>query len=74
MAFDRILMLIEILLFIVIVIQGEQIKFYERGVYRLYSDREKERREWRQAKQKQASKKSELISTPTQEIPKTPEP
>lgn len=59
MTFDRILSLIEIVLFIVIVIQGEYIRFYEREVHRIQSEREKERRDWREAKRKQAVKKAD---------------
>ena len=57
---DTILMVIEVLLLIIVVIQGEAIRFYEKGVYLLHSERDKERREWRDAKKRQALKKSEI--------------
>ena len=59
MIFDRILTLIEIGLLVWITVQGEYIRFFEREVYRLHSERENERRAWRQAKQKSQLKKSE---------------
>ncbi len=64
MTFDRVLSLIEIALFIVIVVQGEYIRFYEREVHRIQSEREKERRDWREAKRKQAAKKTDKPEAP----------
>ena len=60
---DRWLMLIEVFLLLLVVVQGESIRFYERGVYRIHAEREKERREWREQKRKQAVKKSEASTT-----------
>jgi hypothetical protein len=59
MWFDRALMIAEVLLLIWVVVQGEYIRFYEREVFRIQSEREKERAAWREAKRKQAAKKSE---------------
>jgi hypothetical protein len=59
---DRILTGLEILLLIRIVWQGELIVHFEREVYRIQSEREKERKEWREAKRRQAIKKSEIIT------------
>lgn len=56
---DRALMIAEVLLLIWVVVQGEYIRFYEREVFRIQSEREKERASWREAKRKQAVKKSE---------------
>ena len=56
--FDRILMLLEIVLLIWIVVQGEIIVRCERGVYRLQKEREDERRQWREAKRKQQERKT----------------
>jgi len=62
---DQALMLVENILLIWVVIQGEYIRYYEREVHRIQSEREKERSEWRQQKRKQATKKAEaLITTP----------
>jgi hypothetical protein len=57
--FDRWLSVIEILLLVWIVVQGEYIRYYEREVHRLHSYREKERLEWREKKRKQTIKKTE---------------
>ena len=59
MWFDRALMIAEVLLLIWVVVQGEYIRFYEREVFRIQSEREKERAAWREQKRKQAAKKSE---------------
>ncbi|MDA4129225.1 MAG: hypothetical protein OK457_00490 [Thaumarchaeota archaeon] len=40
------------------------IEKYELEVYRIQSEREKERREWREAKRRQATKKAEVGSNP----------
>jgi len=62
MWFDRALMIAEVLLLIWVVVQGEYIRFYEREVFRIQSDREKERAAWRQQKRQQSAKKAELTS------------
>jgi hypothetical protein len=69
---DRALMIIEIFLLVIVVAQGEFIRYYEREVHRIQSEREKERAEWRQAKRKQQTKKAESTSTATSETPKVP--
>jgi len=66
--FDTFLMIIEVLLLIGVVIQGEYIRFYEKGVYRLHSERDKERREWRDAKKRQALKKIENKEDPANQV------
>lgn len=58
---DRILMIIEVVLLILVVIQGEYIRYYEREVHRIQSEREKERRDWRDAKRRQATKKAQIV-------------
>lgn len=59
MWFDRALMLVEVALLIWIVIQGEYIRFYEANTYRIQSNREDERRKWREEKRKQSIKRNE---------------
>jgi hypothetical protein len=59
MTFDHVIGVLEIGLLIGVVIQGEFIRYYEREVHRIQSDREKERRDWREAKRKQAVKKAD---------------
>ena len=66
--FDRILMVLEILLLIWIVVQGEIIVRCERGVYRLQREREDERRAWREAKRKQQERKT-MFEVPPSKIP-----
>ena len=60
---EDILFGIEILLLIWIVVQGEIIVRCERGVYRLYKEREDERRKWRLEKQEQQRKKIALATS-----------
>ncbi len=57
------LMVVEILLLVWVVVQGEYIRFYEREVHRIQSDREKERATWREQKRKQQGKKLEASTT-----------
>lgn len=57
------LMLAEIILLVFVVIQGEYIRYYEREVHRIQSEREKERSLWREQKRKQATKKAEASTT-----------
>lgn len=57
--FDRVMSLLEVLLLIWVVVQGEYIRFYEKEVHRIQSEREKERSTWREQKRKQAIKKAE---------------
>ena len=61
--FDRILMILEILLLIWIVVQGEIIVRCERGVYRLQRERETERAKWREQKRQQLLKKESTQKT-----------
>lgn len=63
MSFGDALMLAEVLLLVWVVVQGEYIRYYEREVHRIQSDREKERTQWREQKRKQATKKSEASTT-----------
>lgn len=65
MTFERITTILELILFAYIIVQGEYIRYYEREVHRIQSEREKERSEWRQAKRKQSAKKAESTSTAT---------
>lgn len=62
-SFDQIMSLTEVLLLVWVVVQGEYIRYYEREVHRIQSEREKERSEWRAQKRKQATKKSEASTT-----------
>lgn len=55
---DRLLMVLEILLLIWIVVQGEYVRFYEREVFRMNRDRYEERAKWRREKQEQMRKKT----------------
>jgi hypothetical protein len=61
--FDRILMLLEIVLLIWIVWQGEIIVKCERGVYQLQKEREGERAKWREQKRQQLLKKDSAPKT-----------
>ena len=54
---DRLLMVLEVLLLIWVVVQGEIIVKCERGVYRLQKEREDERRQWREAKRRQQERR-----------------
>ena len=54
---DHILMVIEILLLVWVVWQGEIIVRCERGVYRMQKEREDERRQWREAKRRQQERR-----------------
>ena len=63
MSFGDALMLAEVLLLVWVVIQGEYIRYYEREVHRIQSEREKERAAWREQKRKQATKKAEASTT-----------
>ena len=56
--FDRILMLLEIILLIWIVWQGEGVKFYEKETWRMNAERFEERKQWRLQKKQQQVKKS----------------
>src|ERR1700675_2821659 len=60
---DRILMLLEIVLLIWIVYQGEIIVKCERGVYQLQKERETERARWREQKRSQQLKKDSTPKT-----------
>jgi hypothetical protein len=54
---DHLLMVLEVLLLIWVVIQGEFVRFYEREVFRMNKDRYEERAKWRKEKQEQTRKK-----------------
>jgi hypothetical protein len=69
--FDRILMVLEIVLLIIIVWQGEWVRFYEREVWRMNAERFEERKKWRLEKQEQARKKTELKPPPLRDEMKT---
>lgn len=62
-SFEHITTILELLLFIWIVVQGEKIIYYERGVHEIQSKREKERADWREAKRKQVIRKSDVAIT-----------
>ena len=72
MTFEHITTILELALFVLIVIQGEYIRYYEREVHRIQSQREKERATWREQKRKQTSKKADT-STSTQASAKAEE-
>ena len=61
--FDRCLAIIEIVLLIWIVWQGQIIVACERGVYRLQREREMERSKWREQKRQQQLKKETTPKT-----------
>ena len=56
--FDRILMLLEIILLGVVVWQGEWVRYYERRVFEMNAERFEERKQWRTQKKQQQLKKS----------------
>ena len=58
MTFDHAMFVIEVLLLIWIVVQGEFVRFYEREVWRMNAERFEERKKWRLEKQEQQRKKS----------------
>lgn len=60
MFFDRALMVLEILLLIWIVAQGEAVRFYEKEVWRMNKERFEERAKWRKEKQEQTRRKTAL--------------
>jgi len=60
---DKIAMILELLFLGWITLQGEYIRYYEREVHRIQSEREKERAAWRESKRKQATKKAEASIT-----------
>jgi hypothetical protein len=72
MWFDHVLGVLEILLLVWIVVQGEYIRFYEREVFRIQSEREKERAVWREQKRKQSAKKAESTLIATSVPPEKP--
>lgn len=59
MTLDQWLMSVEIGLLILVVIQGEYIRYYEKEVHRIQSERELERRAWRESKRQQTIRKAE---------------
>jgi hypothetical protein len=70
---DQILMVVEIALLVVVVIQGEFIRYYEREVHRIQSEREAERKAWREQKRKQVVKKAEKTEVSSGGTPIRPE-
>ena len=63
-----ILTAVDVVLLVALVVQGEYIRFYEREVHRIHSEREKERAAWREQKRKQGTKKTEQKAEATKEI------
>jgi hypothetical protein len=61
--FDHIMSVIDVLLLMWIVAQGEAIRFYEREVHRMAKERFEERAKWREQKRLQQTKKSESPKT-----------
>jgi hypothetical protein len=61
MWFDRIAMILELLLLVMIVVQGEYIRYYEREVHKMNRERYEERAKWREAKRRQQQRKSDEI-------------
>ena len=59
MTLDHLLAILEILLLVWIIVQGEIIVRCERGVYRLHKEREDERKQWREEKREQTRRKTE---------------
>jgi len=57
MTFDHIVSVIEVLLLIWIVVQGEAIRYYEKEVWRMNAERFEERKKWRLEKQEQTRKR-----------------
>jgi hypothetical protein len=57
--FDRIAMILELLLLVMIVVQGEYIRYYEREVHKMNRERYEERAKWREAKRRQQQRKSD---------------
>lgn len=60
------LIIVEVALLVWIVVQGEYIKFYEKGAYLFLKKRELERSEWREQKRKQIIKKAEAVAAPVE--------
>ena len=56
--FDRIMSVIDVLLLVLIVLQGEAIRYYEKEVWRMNAERFEERKKWRLEKQEQSRKKN----------------
>lgn len=65
MTVDTALMVGEVLLLIWVVVQGEYIRFYEREVFRMNSERYEERKKWREQKQQQQKRKNETATNVT---------
>lgn len=68
---DHILFGLELLLLAWIVVQGEQVKFYERETWKINKERYDERAKWRLAKQKTALTKLEKTILPSYTEQKT---
>lgn len=56
--FDHIMSVIDVLLLVLIVLQGEAIRYYEKEVWRMNAERFDERKKWRLEKQEQQRKKT----------------
>jgi len=63
MWFDRIMAVLDVVLLLWIVVQGEAIRFYEREVFRMARDRFNERAKWREQKRLQQLKKETAQKT-----------
>ena len=61
--FDRLLMVLEIILLVVIVWQGEWVRYYERRVFEMNAERYAERKQWREQKRSQQSKRESAPKT-----------
>jgi len=55
--FDRVLAILDVILLIIIVAQGESIRYYERETFRMNRERFDERKKWREQKRQQVLKK-----------------
>lgn len=56
--FDHIMFVLDVLLLVAIVAQGEAIRYYEKEVWRMNAERFDERKKWRLEKQEQQRKKT----------------
>jgi hypothetical protein len=61
--FERILAVLDVVLLLWIVVQGEAIRFYERELFHMNKERFDERKKWREQKRLQLSKKETAQKT-----------
>src|SRR5579864_1492490 len=61
--FDHIMSVLDVLLLVVIVAQGEYVRYYEREVHRMTRERFEERARWREQKRQQQLKKEAALKT-----------